>query len=154
MGETVEKKKVASPAIFDMADVETATKANAGVWLNLVSPLSGEASGVRFRLLGYDSDVYLKHDAEQKKQTQEYLIKALSTAKVGKQIPDAPASDDISSLASLVTAWENVFWNKEALPCTRENVIKVLTAVPDIRQQVRAFVEERANFFGKASNAC
>jgi hypothetical protein len=139
-------------AAFDMGDVETSTKANTGVWLNLVSPLSGEISSVRFKVLGYDSDVYLKQDAVQKKKAQEYLIKALSTAKIGKQIPDAPSQDDISLLASLVVDWENVVWGKKPLPCTHENVVKVLTSVPDIRTQVRAFVEERANFFGKASS--
>jgi hypothetical protein len=138
---------------FDMADIETVTKANEGVWLALLNPDTGEPSSVKIKLRGYDSDVYMAWNAHVQAGMKEAMLQAMADVKHHKAVKSESLQtpDPVEALSQLVIDWENVMWNKVPLACTPENVKKVLKGVPAIRTQIQNFVEDRENFFAKAS---
>ncbi|MFV1944143.1 hypothetical protein VPH49_25475 [Pseudomonas luteola] len=58
--------------------------------------------------------------------------------------------DGVEGTAALVLGWNRMILNGEDLPFTPENVKRVLTDYPFIREQVIAFAANRANFLPKA----
>ena len=150
-GKVKGKEIPAGPAGFDMASIETVTKSNDGVWCTLLDPSTYEESSVRVKLLGYDSDLYVKWNAQEQAKLKTKMLQAVADSRKHKKI-DAEGlevPDDAEALSQLVIDWENVIWEGKPLACTHENILKVLTKVPAIRTQVKNFVEDRANFFAK-----
>lgn len=55
-------------------------------------------------------------------------------------------AEGIESLADATSAWDGIEVDGQLLECTRENAIAVYTRFPWLREQVEAFVNNRANF--------
>lgn len=55
----------------------------------------------------------------------------------------------IEAAAAGVVAWTGVEEGGEPLPCTPENVIRLLTAAPWVLKQVEAAIESPSSFFAK-----
>lgn len=62
-----------------------------------------------------------------------------------EQIEDQAMAVDVAATVD----WSGVAFDGEELECTPENIRKVYTRLPWIREQVEEFFNERANFLGK-----
>lgn len=58
--------------------------------------------------------------------------------------------DGVEGTSALVLGWNRMILNGEDLPFNKDNVKKVLTDYPFIKEQVIAFAANRANFLPKA----
>lgn len=127
------KTKAVDLSIFDVV-----TGANAGFDLEIRTP-AGAKSGVVFRLLGSDSDVYQKIDAAQRKRRME------AAAKAGRFVsdPDQQEEDEVEKLVAGTLGWSNlsVEFSKEKA----EAIYRDKTYSP-IREQVAVAIHDRANF--------
>lgn len=128
--------------------LDTTTVANAGSVMEVRdangAPLIQEdGRPVTITLLGKDSDVFVKHEAA---ATNRRLAQGTRV----KLTAEALKADTIGGLAKCTVAWDGIGIDEDATECTYENALRLYNTFPDIRDQVSAFVDDRANF-SKAS---
>jgi hypothetical protein len=138
---------------FDFSDIDTKPMSQAGVWMPILkldgSPLVAKSGGpVRIRLLGVDSTQY-------RSATRETVRKRLAkrAASGSAQTPlsgddmDEVERDTLDLLVTCTVGWENVMTPQgEAIPCGPDNARALFESYPVIREQVEAFIGNRANF--------
>lgn len=134
-------------------ELNLAAAAEKGAVLELMDPrtneteplLDDDGKPVTITLLGSDSATYQRAFAEAMKSR-----KMLKVKRGGVQIDfEQTERDQIDLLAACTTAWDFTK-NGEPYACTRANAAQLYTKQKWIRDQVRAFVDDRANFLGEA----
>lgn len=141
---------------FDLAQVDTKTLAETGVDMPVKSldgkPLvARNGEQVAITVLGSDSTKY-------RSLTRVQVRKRLDAMAGGKTITetdmDETEQDVLDVLTACTVGWKNVLDTEgNPIPYTTDNVRKLYAAYPVIREQVDAFISNRANFIPASSQA-
>lgn len=124
--------------MFDLAALKTTETHEEGAELELTHPTTGEPLGAFIMVVGTDSETYNK---ARRKMTDKRLKRKLS-----KLTMEDVERENIEMLASCTKGWRGVVINKEEVPYTFANACTLYTEYPWIREQVDAFMGDRANF--------
>lgn len=130
---------------MDLAQLDLTAAANAGAWVDMLHPVTGNALGIRIKVLGKDSDAF--RELEEKHQRE-----AIEAAKLRKRPADPIAAAKEHGEAMLVActvAWEGVELDGVALECTPANVKAVYHRFGWLRDQVDLAIGSRANFLAR-----
>jgi len=110
-----------------------------GSWFDLLDPVTGQATGIRLKLAGPDSEL----------QNRARLRLADDLSEVadaeGRVSAEARERARIDSLARCILAWE-VSEDGQPLPFTHANVVRLLKAAAWVQAQVDGFASDRAAF--------
>lgn len=112
-----------------------------GKEFELVDPVDGKPTGIKFRVAGPDSET--QHRARLA-LTDELAEMADDTGRVTAAQRERAR---INSLARCVLGW-SIEENGKPIPFNHKNVVRVLMAGTWIQQQVDAFASDRAAFRG------
>ncbi|HWL56404.1 MAG TPA: hypothetical protein VNQ78_06955 [Paracoccus sp. (in: a-proteobacteria)] len=110
-----------------------------GRWFDLVDPVTGKATGIRFLVAGPDSAT----QSRARLRMVDDLAEAADDE--GKVSAAAREKCRLNSLARCILGWE-IVEDGEALPFNQANVLRVLRAAQWVRQQVDAMAGDRAPF--------
>lgn len=124
--------------MFDNLNQFDTSAANTGAKMELrdkddAPVMKADGTPMTITLLGKDSDAYVKQDNA---NTDRRLAQG-----VRLKLTSASLIADANALRARCT----VAWDFSE-PCTYENAIALYTRFPAIRDQVEAFISERANF--------
>ena len=127
--------------VFDLASLDTAKKANEGVWMPVIHPKTKLPTGLRILLFGMDSEI-------QQKYQRDYMDRMVQR-KADAPAPDQ-AEEELEMLATCTGGWDMngsplVLEGKE-LPFTHENAKAVYKRFAWIKGDVDRFVGNRGNF--------
>lgn len=142
---------------FDLAQIDTKTLAETGVEMPVKSldgkPLiARNGDPVVISVLGSDSAKY-------RTLTRAQLRKRMEAMAAGKQAlteaeMDETERDVIDVLVACTVGWKGVLTTEgEPIPFSEDNVRKLYTNYPVIREQVDEFISKRANFISASSRA-
>lgn len=129
---------------MDLAKIDTTETANSGVPMELRGPNGAlvtkpDGSPVTIRLLGKDSDVYVKASHLMTNRILKQRGKVISTA-------EGLEADNIGLIAKCTVGWDGVTVDGEALPFSEDAARKLYTRFKFVREQVFEFIEDRGNF--------
>lgn len=134
---------------MDLNSLNTKVAAEEGAKLSLVHPATGEVltdektgKALTITLAGVDSDRYREAD-------RRITDKRLATTQAGRKVSlthKSLESDQLERLVAATISWDGVGLGAETLECTPDNVRKIYKELLWIREQVEAFVNDRANF--------
>lgn len=148
---------MAEVPMFDLAEVDTKTRADAGV-IYTVKKMDGEPllsrneKPVTLTLHGPDSDRY-------REKQNDFIRRRLERAAAsnGERPPiDLAAAEVeiIETLAACTSGWAEVLDTKgEPIPFSHDTVAALYRNYPVIREQVEAFITDRAHFINAPSKA-
>lgn len=128
---------------MDLSELDLTAKADAGAEMRLNHPvteeplLTDDGKPITIKVLGQDSREFRAAAAELAERMQNR--KRLSVA--------AAEAQSVELLARCVKGWTGIVWEGKALPCTPDNVRMVLRERKWVRDQIDAFVTDRAAFF-------
>ncbi len=107
--------------------------------VNGVPLLKPDKSPITITLRGKDSDAYIAHEnqATNRRLQQGARVKLTS---------EGLKADVIAGLAKCTVAWDGIGIGEDETACSYEAAVRLYTLAPDIKDQVAAFVEDRANF--------
>lgn len=133
---------------MDITKYNVEKMAEQGAWLDLEHPATGDVIGtedkpVRIKLLGTDSKAW-------RNKNREFQRKRIAKLKRNKSRDiDYSASEEETSdmLAACTIGWEGIEENGEAMEFSQETAERLYLEMGWIREQVDAFVGDRANFF-------
>lgn len=110
-----------------------------GAWLDLLDPVTGRSTGIRFKLAGPDSET----------QNRARLRLADDLSDVadadGRVSAEARERARLDSLARCILDWE-ISEGDEPLPLTHANAVRVLRASNWLQAEVDAFASSRVHF--------
>lgn len=115
---------------------------DAGHLFDLVDPVRGDATGIKVRLAGPDSE-----RARKARFDMDREIGRLSARK-GGLTPEQRETVAIDFLFALTLGWE-IGEGGKALPLTRENFGRLCKAGTWVRGQIDHYAGERAPYFGE-----
>ena len=134
---------------IDLSSMDTVTRANEGVWMDVLHPTRLTAlPGTAIRLAGVDSDVYQKAQRDVQQARLDNAI-AKRTPRSAADV-DGIAQDAMEILIRCTLGWRGLVFEGEKLACNRANVRKVYTALPWLREQVDRFISNRSHYFRQA----
>lgn len=137
---------------MDLAQVDTASTANAGQKLELRGPDGAplyKADGVTpvtLTLLGKDSDAFIKA----RNATANRYLKQRGKAQVTAEGSDA---DQIAILVRCTVGWDGIGIDEDETPFTPENAARLYNRFRFIREQADEFIDDRANFLKASSTS-
>lgn len=136
--EATEGEGAMAEETFDMSALDCVPQANAGAIMDVLHPVKGTKTGIQITLAGMDSDRY--RDFKRSRQNK----------KIREQGPGPLTVEDIEevgldALVELTLGWKMRVDGAD-LPCTPANVKAVYKRFPWLKEQVDAFVAQRANF--------
>lgn len=102
---------------------------------------------VAITLLSQDSDEYKR---VARTINNRKLEKSLRRGKVPKIRAEELEKDQLDLLVACTVSWDNITYNSKPLECTPENARLLYQNVPAVREQVDAFIGDRANFLGNS----
>ena len=129
-----------SPTGFDLSSLPQRDT----VTLDILHPLTGEATGTRVEVASTDSTTYRVAEREQRNRRLQQL--QLGNRRVALTAEESEA-DSLEMLVRCTVSWSGVREGGVALPFTPENVRRVYTAYPWLRRQVDEAMADRARFF-------
>lgn len=123
----------------------TTDAASDGAVLELRHPsgaplLTDDKKPVTITLLGHDADAVTELANEQANRHFRQGLGAKITA-------EGALANEIELLARATVAWSGIVLAGEALKCTPDNARRIYRDFPFIRDQARAFMSDRANFY-------
>lgn len=126
---------------MDLTQINLTEAAEIGAYLELEHPVTGEKLDAIIHLAGTDS-------AEYRKKQKEIQSKRIAKMARGKK-SDLTTSDDeeCDLLASCTLGWRGIFNGKEEVKFSQAAAKKLYLETYWIREQVDAFIGDRANFF-------
>ena len=101
------------------------------------------APPVTMDVVGTYSERFL---AEEERQGSA-MLRGRRRKPTGKMVRE----QQIAKAAACVVGWDGVMDGKEPVPCTPENVLRVLTAAPWMREQVEEAMNDHAGFSNRSS---
>lgn len=131
---------------MDLASIDTSELANKGVALELRGPngaalFQDDNTPVSITLLGDDSDALARVNNINTNQ----FLRGTSSGQTGITAEQAK-TNEINKFAAATVSWSGITVNGEVLDCTPDNAKSLYRRFPWIRDQVRAFISDRANF--------
>ena len=125
---------------MDVKQYDVVTAAEDGATLTLRDPVSGEALDATITLVGSDSERYRQAQSEE----QSKLLKRKQS---GERLDAEEWREQACRILARATiSWENVEEGGQTLDCSEANARHIYRAYPWVREQVDAFVAQRANF--------
>jgi hypothetical protein len=143
---------------FDLAQIDTKTLAETGVEMPVKSldgkPLiARNGDPVVISVLGSDSTKYRTLTRAQLRKRMEAMAAGKQGALTEAEM-DETERDVIDVLVACTVGWKGVLTTEgEPIPFTEDNVRKLYSAYPVIREQVDEFISKRANFISASSRA-
>lgn len=146
---------------MDLSNLDTSALAEAGAELLLTHPDTGEplldeATGesVTITVLGKDSKSYRQKSHELSSRQLNKRIGAAQNGQGKIKINTVELDNNVLELLAFSTReWKHIQVGKQELPCTFDNAKMLYTRFPWIREQVDAFVADRANYLGNSRSA-
>lgn len=133
---------------MDLLTLDTKAHAQAGAVLSLEHPATGEPVGVEINLMGSDSEAFRGKKRELERARADKLRRARSRSAVDLSTTD---NESCALLAACTTGWTGVEKGKKEIPFSVQAAEEIYMELPWIREQVDAFVGDRANFLPKES---
>lgn len=134
----------------DLSVLDSIEGSNQGAEIELIHPLTMEIfePSIKIWVYGVDSAQFQK--AQQAATNRR--LKTMGRRKSNALGVTAEELEDESliALAKCIFQWENVEWEEESLECTYKNVKMALERLPWMREQLDAFMSDRANFLQKS----
>ncbi|CAB4130458.1 hypothetical protein UFOVP119_82 [uncultured Caudovirales phage] len=141
---------------FDLDGIDTKTLSDSGVKMQVMKfgtsePLKARNGGlVMLTVRGPDSDTYRQYT---RAQVNKRLQRQADERKAREVDFDEVDTDSLTLLVNSTMGWENVLdTDGNPIPFTKENCTALYRNYPVLREQVDAFISNRANFL-KASSA-
>lgn len=134
------KKTEEKKASMDLSALDSVSCAEVGSSLEILHPATKEPTGIIIRLLGADSKVY-------REKQLALMRKRFRGGKSSQHLSlNAAEADAIGVIAACTVGWENLEEHGELVPFSEAKARDIYTRYPAIREQVSAFIEDRANF--------
>lgn len=133
---------------MDLSQLNTVAGADAGADLVLRNPATDEplateeGASISITLAGYDSKAARK--------MRHAMANRRMQRTGGKMTAESLEADGIELLCALTLGWQNIVVDGEPLEFSADNAAKLYKRFPWIREQVDAFVGDRANFMRSA----
>ena len=127
---------------MDLSNFDLGTKADAGAWLTLRHPSTGEDLPIRIRLVGKDSQIWRQGERSFSDRRLEQAQKAGKLKITTLQIEER----GLRLLAAATLEWEGIELDRAPVPCTMEQALRVYERFNWIAEQADEFVADRANF--------
>lgn len=136
---------------MDLMDMDTKKAADQGAEMALKGPngnaLRDDTTGELWTitLLGMDSQAYVQVQKEiGDRRLRGGVMKMANAPITTEEMED----EGIRMLVAVTKGWKNLIFKKEPFPFSKENATKLYKDFPFIREQVEAFIKDRANFLG------
>ena len=129
---------------MDIKRFDSVTKAEAGVELKLLDPVTKQDSGAGLILYGADSSICKGIEKEQAAKNRE-KGRALS--------PDEIADQVLEKLARLTKGWFGLEEDGKEIKFSEGQAKDLYKAYPELGDRAAAFIFNRANFFTNASSS-
>lgn len=131
---------------MELSVLDTKKKANAGSFLHLKHPATGEplydnddqSKPVGLYLMGKDSDVFAK---TRHKSMNEALNGKKKTTRTSEQLE----IEGIGLLSEMTTGWQNLSLDGNS-EFSRDTIAELYTRMSWVREQANLFIDDRANF--------
>ncbi len=129
---------------MDLNTIDLTKSADAGADLELEHPITGDATDIIITLAGTDSSIH-------RKKSKEIQAKRIAKMAKGKKA-DFSVSDDEACdlLAACTLGWVGIMEGSEEIDFSKEAAKELYLKHVWIREQVDAFIGDRANFFTSA----
>lgn len=134
---------------FDLKDLDTAKFAQDGAELQLVHPDGVTPMDMFITLRGMDSQIFESTQLEQRRRLQarrirnaKYVVPAEEEAEFGYEL-----------LAACTVSWRGFEENGQPLVCSEATALAQYRKYQWLRDQVAAFVQDRANFLPRRSTS-
>jgi len=131
--------------LLDLGNLDTVETAEKGATLEVMHPTDNVPLGIAITLAGADSDLYQK--------TQNRTInKRAKRFRPGQSLSftvEEQEENTLNLLATCTLGWEGVVVDGEPLPYSKENAKELYRRFRWLREQVDAFIGDRANFLSK-----
>lgn len=109
------------------------------ILLTTPTPPKDKGDPVTLTIIGFDATEFRDHE-------RALINKRLNGGKSRQTDAEAIQDEAITVLAMCVKAWSGIEVDGKQLDCTPANVKMVLNRFPWLKEQVDAFVGDRANF--------
>ena len=129
---------------MDIRRFDSVTRAEAGVELELIDPVTKSASGASLILYGADSSIYKGIEKE---------IVARNKARGRAPSPDELAEDSLERIARMTKGWQGLLDGGKEIPFSVEKAREVYRTYPELADRAASFIFNRANFFASASGS-
>ena len=130
--------------MIDLAKLDTNKASDEGVWCQIENPATGDSTGIRIKVLGMDSKVYLDQTRKVQDRNLKKGFRGMKTLK-----SETLDNNKIDLICACTVAWENVKYNGEDLICDAENKRWLYKTYRWIFDQVDEFIGDRGNFLEK-----
>ena len=130
----------------DLATLDTNKASEEGVWCEIENPATGEPTGIRIKVLGMDSQAYLKHTRKTQDKNLKKGFRGVKNLKT-----ETLDNNKIELICVCTTEWEEVEYNGEVLTCDMENKRWLYKTYRWIFDQVDEFIGDRGNFLGESA---
>jgi hypothetical protein len=122
---------------FDFADWDTTELSEAGVWIQINHPKTGEPTDVAFKIASGNSKKVRRVRAEQEKRR----------AKMRQQTTENQHEELVEAAAAGVIDWRNVDYKGQPLTCNDENKKMILRGSAKTLTQVIQAMADDESFF-------
>lgn len=133
--------------MIDLAKLNTTKASEEGVWHDIENPSTGEATGIRIKVLGMDSKVYQDHTRKVQDRNLKKGFRGMKNLK-----SETLDNNKIELICVCTVAWENVQYNGDVLECNTENKKWLYKEFRWIFDQVDEFIGDRGNFLGESES--
>jgi hypothetical protein len=129
---------------MDLSKLNSVDACDNGAVCEILHPATGEPIGAKITLAGIDSQIYRKAQ----RALSNKRLKQLVGRGVVNRTPTVEEFEyeTIEMLAKCTLAWEGIVWEGKELQCNFENAKMLYTKLIWLRDQVDAFINDRANF--------
>lgn len=131
--------------MIDLATLDTSKASEEGVWVDIENPATGEATGIRIKVLGMDSKAYLDHTRKVQDRNLKKGFRGMKNLK--SEVLD---NNKIELICACTVEWENIQFNSEVMLCNPENKKWLYKTYRWIFDQVDEFIGDRGNFLGES----
>ena len=125
--------------MFDIAAYRNETLDTATV--TILHPATGEPTTIKITLASMDSEKYKQISMRVQNEQLKYAMKNR-----GQTTAERLQANALEILVGATLAWEGIAEGDSPLPCTPENVRRVYTELPFVKEQVDEFLGDRRNF--------
>jgi HD superfamily phosphohydrolase len=133
--------------MVDLSSLDTNKASEEGVWCDIENPANGELTGIRIKVLGMDSKVYIDHVRRIQDKNLKKGFRGIKSMKT-----ETLDNNKIETICVCTVDWENVEYNGQQLSCDAENKRWLYKTFRWIFDQVDEFIGDRAHFLGESGS--
>jgi len=127
---------------MDLNSLDLTKNSNEGAWITLKHPASNEDLPMKIKVIGKDSDKFIKLSEDFRRSTLEDMK---SNKTVEQRIQTSKEYGD-TLLVACTLEWQGIELDGKKLDCTPENIKLVYQRFGWIKEQVDSAIADRANF--------